>query len=142
MKITYGMLFKLSETLNRMSGLTGKPGFSIAKTKRAIAQETEVFVELRDNLVTKYGESNENGGYSIKPGSKHWEEFIAEFSELHGEEVDVDIHRLSADEYDIDKMYCENATAADYELFELIMVEKKDEDKPVDGSKDKETAEG
>ena len=123
MKMTYGVLNALNENLRKMSGLTGKVGYAIAKTKRSIAAEAGVFAELRDNLITKYGEETENG-YSVKPGSKHWNEFLKEYGELYSKEVDVTIHKISHEDFDIDKIYCENASADDYDIFEELMVEK------------------
>lgn len=137
MKINYGALNALSETLNRMSGLTGKAGFAIARTKRSIRSETEVFMELRDNLVKKYGKKNENETVSIAPGDEHWEEFLLEFRKLFEREADVEIHQLDESDYDPDSMYCETAKADDYELFEAVMVKREEK-----GEEDPEQEEG
>lgn len=141
MKTNYGTISRLSETLSRMSGLTGRAGFAIARTKRMLKQEAETFEELRSNLVKKYGEKNKDDSISVKPGGQNWNDFLKEYTELYQKEVDVDIIQLKSDEYNIDDIYCENATADDYEIFEAFMVEKKEDeadDKSDKGGDDKE----
>lgn len=128
MKMNYGALNALSEALNRMSGLTGRAGFAIARTKRSIRSEVEVFGELRDNLVRKYGKKKENGAISIAPGDERWGEFLAEFQELFVRETEVELYQLSKDEFDPDGIYCESAKADDYELFEAMMVKAEEKE--------------
>lgn len=136
-KLTYGELDALSECLNRMSGLTEKYGFAIAKTKRSLASEAGVFRELKDNLVIKYGTKNEDGITSIKSGDKNWVEFAKLYNELCTREVEVEIFQVEG--FELDDVYCPTAKADDYAIFEAYMVEK--DDRSVEGKRDTEEAE-
>lgn len=125
MKIKYGELNRLFETLSRMSGLTGKEGYAIAKTKIAIRDEVSVFVELRDGLFQKYG-SADGDRLIVKTDAPEYETFIKEFAELCNKEIDVNIHQIPEAEYSLDKVYCDSAQAEDYEVFDQYMVDRKD----------------
>lgn len=137
MRTDLGTLNRLMEALERMSGLTGEPGYAIAKTKRMIRQDVEVFRELRDGLVRKYG-SEENGQISVKPDSPGWAEFLSQYKELYARPVDADLYRVSR--FDLDEVRCDKASAEDYDIFEHFMVRRVRDDKPVPDGVDQEDA--
>lgn len=135
--LTYGELDVLGQCLNRMSGLTDKYGFAIAKTKRSLASEVGVFQELKDNLVIKYGTKRKDGTTSIKPGDENWVEFVKLYNELCAKKVDVEIFQVEG--FELDDVFCPTANADDYVIFEDYMVVK--DDKPAESERDTEEAE-
>lgn len=139
MKTNYGTIDAIMSTLERMSGLTGDPGYAIAKTKRYIRPEVDVFRELRDNLVKKYGTEKADGNIAVMPDSPNWPAFAKEYGELFDHEVEVELYQL--DRFDIDALRCENASAHDYDIFEQFMVKRKEggvDDKPAESGTDKD----
>ena len=132
MKLKNGDISRLYEALTRLSGLTGKEGLAVAKTKLAIRDDAAAFVEVRDNIFRRYG-TEEDGRLVVRLDSPNYDEFLKEITELANEEVDVDLHQIPEAEYNIDRIYCETAQAKDYEVFDRLMVDrtKVDNDEPV-----------
>lgn len=132
MKLKNGDISRLYEALTRLSGLTGKEGLAVAKTKLAIRDDAAAFVEVRDNIFRRYG-TEEAGRLVVHLDSPNYEDFLKEITELANEEVDADLHQIPEAEYNIDRIYCETAQAEDYEVFDRLMVDrtKVDSDEPV-----------
>ena len=130
-KIAYGELDVLAEALQRMEGLTGEAGFAIAKTKRAINAEAGIFAELRNNLVKKYGKTDERGGISVKPGDENWNAFLEEYTALYTKEAEVELSQVAR--FDLDALYCPSAKASDYDIFEKYMVKEPEPEEEQDG---------
>ena len=132
MKLKNGDISRLYEALTRLSGLTGKEGLAVAKTKLAIRDDAAAFVEVRDNIFRRYG-TEEAGRLVVRLDSPNYDEFLKEITELANKEADVDLHQIPESEYNIDRIYCKTAQAEDYEVFDRLMVDrtKVDSDEPV-----------
>lgn len=57
----------------------------------------DTIIETRDSLITKYGEQNDEGVYTISGASENWNKFTEEFNEILDKEEDVDIKTMSMD---------------------------------------------
>ena len=123
MKLKNGDISRLYEALTRLSGLTGKEGLAVAKTKLAIRDDAAAFVEVRDNIFRRYG-TEEDGRLVVRLDSPNYEDFLKEITELANEEVDVNLDQIPEAEYNIDRIYCETAQAEDYEVFDRLMVDR------------------
>lgn len=121
--LAYGMITELNQSLVRMLTLTGEPGLVVAKTRRSIKDEVEVYEQLRRNLFLKYG--TETDGQITVPADNR-EAFTRELMELMNRKTEVTIFQMPEESFDIDALYCETAEARDYELFEALMVEHED----------------
>lgn len=132
MKLKNGDISRLYEALARLSGLTGKEGLAVAKTKLAIRDDAAAFVEVRDNIFRRYG-TEEDGRLVVRLDSPNYEDFLKEITELANKEADVNLHQIPESEYNIDRIYCETAQAEDYEVFDRLMVDRTtvDSDEPV-----------
>ena len=132
MKLKNGDISRLYEALTRLSGLTGKEGLAVAKTKLAIRDDAAAFVEVKDNIFRRYG-TEKDGRLMVRLDSPNYDDFLKEITELANEEVDVNLHQIPESEYNIDRIYCETAQAEDYEVFDRLMVDrtKVDNDEPV-----------
>ena len=75
MKLKNGDISRLYEALTRLSGLTGKEGLAVAKTKLAIRDDAAAFVEVRDNIFRRYG-TEEDGRLVVRLDSPNYEEFL------------------------------------------------------------------
>ncbi len=123
MKITNGAMLDVIMVLNKFANVGGKLGYAIARTKRLITDNLSDFNTLKDELVVKYGQQNDQGNYYVDPQSENYADFIREITPLLDISVDIDIYKVPKDEFDLP--YCEGATVADYDLISTLFTETK-----------------
>lgn len=107
------MLNRLTYLQSISSKVTGKLGFAVAKNMRRIADECQDFINIKDELVRKYGTTTEDGNVVIQQNSDSYNEFIDELKVYTDLQCDVDIY--SVDE----KELWESSLNAD----EMLMIE-------------------
>ena len=128
----YSEIYELYNSLLHMQDIAGfKVAYAVAKNIRALQEEAEFFENRRINLLKKYG-TEFNGRVSIATADKGYADFVKEFEELAGTEVNVQLYKVSAVE-DAD-MQSKTATARDYLMFMQYIVE----DGKTDGESDKD----
>ena len=121
MTIAYGALDTVMGAFRRMGTLTGRVGFAIMRNERILRQDYEMLVEMRDKMIRKYAPE---GADRILPTDPGFKDFEKEYLELLQTTVDFEPYQIGAEEYDIESVYCENATADDYGIVEAIILKK------------------
>ena len=92
MKITNIDMDKHLSFLNSISSkVTGKLAYAIARNIRKITSELIEYNEIRNNLIEKYGEVNDNGRYTISVGTEAFNKFVNDIGEYTLIEHEVDI---------------------------------------------------
>jgi hypothetical protein len=85
-----------AEVLKQIAGqrISGKTAYAIGKNIKAIQVELDLFADLRDGLVKKYGDPDNN--YQVKG-----EDIVLaqkDMDDLLNTEVSIDIRKLSVDD--------------------------------------------
>lgn len=94
MKLTNDQMFQ-SILVMRVLNEKGKLGYAIARNLRRISDAAKEFLDIRDELLKKYGVDNGNGQYVI-PNEKAFD-FSKELTEYANIEHDVDIYQIGED---------------------------------------------
>lgn len=95
MKLTNIDMDKHLSFLNSISSkVTGKLAYAIARNIRKISSELTEYNKIRDELITKHGETTDNGTYSISVGTDAYKKFIKDISEYAVIEHEVDIYPI------------------------------------------------
>ena len=84
-------LKNISEKVN------GKLAYAVSRNMRKIANEVLEFETIRNDLINKYGEKNENGIFAIKIGSDSYEKFMKDIKEYADIEHEVDVYSISSE---------------------------------------------
>lgn len=66
-----------------------KTAYELAKLARKLKDQYEVIEEVRNGLVSTYGEKNESGQVVVETTSKNWAKFLSELTELMDTEVEI-----------------------------------------------------
>lgn len=105
--------------LNKISNkVIGKLAYAVSKNMRKISNELIEFENIRNELIQKYGEKNDEGTFFIKSGSDAYEKFLNEISNYTDIEHEVDIFLIEPD-----CLYTSNLNAN--EMLQLdFMIEK------------------
>ena len=77
--------------LMKNKGLAARVAWKIATAGKPVYDQMEQFDKVKRGLIEKFGEKDEDGGLSVKPGSKNWAEFEKEYMGLMATEVELDI---------------------------------------------------
>lgn len=126
-KMTNLFLMDAINMLNKFAGVTGKLGYAISKTKGRMEIEFKPFEEERMKLIRKYGTPDENGNYSVSQDDEHFLDFANEVTSIADEIVEIDIHQISAEDFNNSNYYVEDASVRDYDLLKALFVERKEE---------------
>ena len=122
------------ELLNKFNFVTDKLGYAILRTKKNLHKEVEIINEARLKLFQKYGEYNEEDKtYTIPENSENYGLFARENLGIMTEIVDVDVHKISQDDFDKADIYNEKCSVFDYERLEEFMV-MKNQQEPTDST--------
>lgn len=99
--------FKMEQMLTMLKPILNhcdKVGYVAARNTRRLNDALVEYFNFKQDLINKYGEvdkdadGNELPTISIKPTSKHFQEFLKEFDQIKDIEHDVDIMKLKYDE--------------------------------------------
>lgn len=74
----------------------GVIGMVAARNTRCIAEEIQEYSKVKDELIRKYGTSNEDGSISLEPGTDACLEFEKEISPYADIKHEIDIMKVSA----------------------------------------------
>lgn len=72
--------------------------FNLLGIIKAIEDPVENFNTVRDEIIMKYGERNEEGKIAISTQSKNFKKFNDELTEIINSEITVDINKLKAED--------------------------------------------
>lgn len=92
MKFTNDEMFQNIMTMSNLYE-TGRLGYAIARNLRKMKDEAKEYIEIRDQLLDKYGTDNGDGKYSID--QENVPEFTAEIEKYANIEHDVDVFQIS-----------------------------------------------
>lgn len=76
--------------------VTGKLGYAVARNMRALSISLKEYTEVKNNLISKYGEDNGNE-IELKAASENFKLYQAEIAEYASIEHDVDIMQVEAE---------------------------------------------
>lgn len=125
MKMKYGEIYSLYDSLMRMRDVTGfKVAWAVAKNIKNLETEARFFEEQRDKLIRRYGKE-EGGTLMIKRDSENFQSFIEEYEELNKMETDVDLYTIT-DDIDEKDFHCDTAKASDFLLLMKYIVKKEE----------------
>lgn len=88
---------EMCECINVLSELreTGRLGYAIARNKRKLMDAAKEFLELRDDLLQKYGESEDGIYYSVSPENS--DAYIKELGDIPQIAHEVEIFTIPED---------------------------------------------
>ena len=103
-KIKNGELFAMKESFNdlMMLELPTLTGLQVVRLLKAIGNQIDGINEVRNKLILKYGEKQENGNVTLtgpgdpdgKPLSPNWDKFTEEHDELMNGDTVVEFERV------------------------------------------------
>ena len=119
MKITFREILELDlmllgsgESKPKITGILNeklniKPKYWLGRLSEDIQKEKTQFLKLRDELIIKYGDKNEEGLFEIKPivDNKTNPKFIEFQKEVEGmlnEEIEINIPKMDLDSFDFE----------------------------------------
>lgn len=86
-------------SLNNISDkVSGKLAYAVARNIRKISNEVVEFENIKNQLIKKYGTTDDNGISTIEVGTDGYEKFINEIKEYTSIEHDIDIYKIEEDE--------------------------------------------
>ena len=114
----YEMFNHLLNLQKVSSKVTGKLGYAVSRNIRKIQQEVIEFEKIRNELVVKFGEKQENGDFVISKDSDGYTEFVNTIQEYGTISHNVEIFTVLPDEV------CEsNLTAEEMLLLDFMINE-------------------
>lgn len=97
---------------------------------RRLQNDVHSYREMRDELVKKYGESDENGGMRITSQSKQWGNFQKEYEPLNNQTITCDLIKFSCTYTELLEILLKcnnidnlNLSSPEIEILELICKE-------------------
>lgn len=80
-------------------GFPIKTSYNLSRMAHKLDSQFKIINEVKDGLIEKHGEKDAKSGLlSINPTHKSWPDFIAEFNELLGTEVEIVIDKVKLPE--------------------------------------------
>lgn len=100
MKLKNSEIFVAREPLQKLLGekFPVKTSYGIAKIANKLNDQFKVIEDVRQGLIKKYGETDEQGNIRVKPEDKNWNEFVEEFNELMNQEVEIVFEKVKLPE--------------------------------------------
>ncbi len=99
MELTNQQIYVYIQNLRSIATkVSGRVAYAVAKNIRKLSAEIVEYENVRDELITKYGEIAENGQTSIQIGSEGYFKFLGEIQEYDDIKQNVDILMLSPDD--------------------------------------------
>ena len=128
-KMTNSSIGDVLNVLMKFDNCEGKLSYAIHKTKRKLINEYKDFEEIRNNLIRKYGEKDEEtGNYLIRQDSEGFQKYKEEIMPISQDIVEVEIHQITQEEFDNSDYYNENVSTKEYDLLEALFVKREDEE--------------
>lgn len=102
-KVRYGDIYVCKDAIQRLlessdPPIPAKTAIHIARFARRMSQEIALIEEQRVNLVRRLSKEKD-GQFTVEAGTEEWREFIAEFTKLLNEEVDIDNTAVKIPDY-------------------------------------------
>lgn len=91
---------QMAESLEALSSVkeSGKLGYAIARNRRKIEHEVVEYAKVKQSAIEKYGDFNEESGtYNIV--GDNYRKYMAELSQYDNIETEVDVMKVSLDEF-------------------------------------------
>lgn len=107
------MLNRLTYLQSISSKVTGRLAYAVARNIRKITNECQDFMNIKDDLVRKYGTTTEDGNIVIQQNTEPYSKFMDELKVYTDLQCDVDICIVD------EKELWESALNAD----EMLMIE-------------------
>ena len=79
-------------------GFPIKTSYQLAKMAHKLDSQFKIINEVKDGLLFKHGEKNDDGMININPTHKNWGKFIEEFNELLETEVELGMEKVQIPE--------------------------------------------
>lgn len=91
MQVTNGDVWTARDSLKALLGekLPVKTAYWLSRLARELGTHLVVIEEIRNKLITQYGQANENGQISIDGTSPNWPTFVAAHNELMDEPTEI-----------------------------------------------------
>lgn len=93
MKLTNGEIFNSKEPLQKLmsKSLPVKISYGLAKIAAKLNEQLQVIEQVRQGLITTYGEKDPNNPMriSVDPKSDKYSKFVTEYGELMKQEVEI-----------------------------------------------------
>lgn len=94
------------EMLNRLSILqsvsakvTGRLAYAVARNIRKITNECQDFLQIKDDLIRKYGTEREDGSLVIQQNSEAYAKFMNELKMYTDIPCDVDVYQVNEEDF-------------------------------------------
>lgn len=107
MKVTINDILNAANIVRVLGNtpMKAKSAYKIVKLKNIIEKEYNTFQEIRDNVIKKYGEYDENGNLKIKDNNyiikeECYNDFNREINELLNEEIDISVSPLEMNDFE------------------------------------------
>ena len=126
MKMNNATVMEILNVLGKFDECEGKLSYAIHKTKRKMVTEFQDFETVRNKMIIKYGKEDENGNYSIKPGTEEYQKYMDEIIPISQDVVEIDVYQISQEDFDKSEYYNEKASTKDYDILEALFVKKDD----------------
>uniref|UniRef100_A0A6H2A0L9 Uncharacterized protein n=1 Tax=viral metagenome TaxID=1070528 RepID=A0A6H2A0L9_9ZZZZ len=98
MKLLNGEIFEAKPQLDKLLGkeLPVKVAYGLAKMANKLNVEFQTIELVRNGLIKKYGEADKDNPMqiSVKQDGENFQKFVAEFTELMNQEVEVVIEKV------------------------------------------------
>ena len=100
MKLTNADVFQSMEPMQKLmtEKLPVKTAYGLAKIESKLKEQFQIVDAVRNGLVNKYGEKDEQGRTQVKQDSPNWEKFVDEFNELLEQEVELVVEKVKLPE--------------------------------------------
>ena len=100
MKLTNGDIWGAREPLMKLieQKFPVMVSYKLAKLVTKLSEQFKVIEEVRQGLIKKYADTDENGQLSVKQESKNFPKFAEEFNELMALEVEIVVEKVKLPE--------------------------------------------
>lgn len=93
--LTADALFTALVKINRIDEISTSIKICTKLNMRRLQNDVRSYREMRDELVKKYGESDEKGGMRITSQSEQWGNFQKEYEPLNNQTITCDLIKFS-----------------------------------------------
>ena len=98
MEITLAELLVLMDSLGKLMkvevDIPIKASWELAKIARMVSDKAAPAIQVRGQLVKKYGTKKDGNVIGVAPGSDNWPKFISELDDLLKQTVTIEINKV------------------------------------------------
>lgn len=123
MKLTNAAIYDIIGAISKFNNAKGKTAFILFRTLRKLQEEIQDCDEQKNKLIQKYGKKDDEGFIISREDTEATKKFMNEFTPILFYQIDVDIPRLTEEDFDeLENVDAPETNMMDYNIIYNFLV--------------------